>query len=268
MAHYNKAELVDALRQVGLEPGRVVFSHSNLGFFGLPEGVRNSDEMCALVLEAILEVIGDAGTLVVPTFTYSFSQGKDFDPRVTPSDCGAFTEYLRQLPESLRSHDPNISVAAFGKNAKELTQNIPVNAYGPDSFFARFLAQDGLICNLNFDAGSTFVHFVERELKVPYRFDKSFEGNFCSGGQTEKRSSSIWVRDLSSDLTIAHFESFDTLARERGCFKTKSVGRGALGAISAQESYRLISETLPERPWLLTKAEPAGKVPELLGHGR
>ena len=43
-----------------------------------------------------------------------------------------------------------------------------------------------VFCNLNFDAGSTFVHYVERSLKVPYRFDKSFSGIFRRKGKEER----------------------------------------------------------------------------------
>jgi aminoglycoside 3-N-acetyltransferase len=119
----------------------------------------------------------------------------------------------------------------------------------------------GKVLNLNFDAGSTFVHWVERELKVPYRFDKRFRGTILHCGVEYPGRSTIWVRYLD-DALEASFEAFDRLARERGMFKTERLGRGELGVISASDTYKLIEETLPSRPWFLTKAEALGVTPD------
>jgi len=260
--HYNQAMLVDALRWLGVESGDVLFSHSNIGFLGIPEGERSQVNTMSTILTAFQNVLGPTGTLIVPTFTYSFSKGKSFDPVSTTSDCGAFTEWLRHHPGAFRSHEPNISVAAVGAQAEELTKDVPQNAYGEDSFFARFHRKGGKICNINFDAGSTFLHYVERCLQVPYRFDKTFSGNFINGGKDEQRKSTIWVRHLVEG-TAARFEPFDKLARNKNLFRTKNVGRGFLGLITSQDCFRLLEDTLPFRPWLLTEAGITGLVPEL-----
>ena len=47
-----------------------------------------------MYLEAIQEVIGPDGTLVVPTFNFGFARGERYDPAATPSKgMGAFSEY-------------------------------------------------------------------------------------------------------------------------------------------------------------------------------
>jgi len=260
--HYSQLDLVNAFKSIGLKQGDAVFSHSNIGYFGIPKGERSVTNAFQTILNAVLEVIGAEGTLIVPTFTYSFSQGQDFEPDGTPSDCGVFTEMLRRLAISYRSEEPNISVAAIGKKAQQLTENLPENAYAVNSFFDRFYQEGGIICNLNFDAGSTFIHYVERCLQVPYRFDKMFSGNVWKNGQPEKRSSIIWVRYLAEG-TRAKFELFDELARSENLYKTAQVGRGLIGAITAEETFNLVKETLPSRPWLLTEAEVLGIEPDL-----
>ena len=47
-------------------------------------------------------------------------------------------------------------------------------------------------------------------------------------------------------------------ARENDVFRVESLGRGQIGIISAKDTYKLIYETLPQRPWFLTKAELLG----------
>ena len=259
---YTKKEIRDALHGIGIRAGDVVFGHSHIGFLGFPEGPRTPENAFQTILEAFLEVLGPEGTLTVPTFTYSFSNGKSFDPDQTPSDCGIFTEMFRRLPDCRRSEDPNISIAAIGKQAKYLTQKVPENAYGQDCFWERFYEQDGKICNINFDAGSTFVHWVERQMEVPYRFDKSFQGIFFKNGRQEIRRSTIWVRYLCAG-TEAAFNTFDKLARYNNMYLVRPAGRGFFGMITARDTRELIQNTLPCRPWFLTKAETVGIIPDL-----
>lgn len=254
-SHYSRADLVQGLRRIGLRHGSTVFSHSNIGFFGRPEGVRSSEELCQLVLDAFFEVLGPEGTLVVPTFTYSFPQGQVFEPDVTPSNCGSFSEFVRKHTASRRSEEPNVSVAAIGPKAPDLTVVSDSYAYGKESFFAKFYRASGVIVNLNFDAGSTFLHYVERELSVPYRYDKTFRGTVCKNGEISEVESTLWVRDLASELTVAAFEAFDRLARESGKFVCAEVGRGQCGLITASAAFELVREALPSRPWLLTRAD-------------
>jgi aminoglycoside 3-N-acetyltransferase len=169
---------------------------------------------------------------------------------------------LRKLPDSYRSEEPNISVAAIGKKAKKITQEIPENAYGSDSFFDRFHREGGVICNLNFDAGSTFIHYVERCLKVPYRFDKKFSGVVWKNEKKERRTSTIWVRYITRG-TVAKFDSLDRLARSQNLYRTAPVGRGFVGTITAEDTFNLIQKVLPLRPWFLTEAEILGIEPNL-----
>jgi aminoglycoside 3-N-acetyltransferase len=260
--HYNYQDLKEAFIAIGLKKGDLVFSHSNIGYFGIIEGEKSVDNAFNTILNALFDVIGETGTLVVPTFTYSFSQGQIFDYDQTQSDCGIFTEKLRNLPQSYRSEDPNVSVTAIGYLAKEITENIPENTYGENSFFARFYQRKGVICNLNFDAGSTFIHYVERCLNVPYRFDKTFTGIFIKNGIKQEKKSTIWVRYLSNG-TSAKFEIFDRLAKQQHLYKTAQVGRGFVGVITAEDTFNLIKNTLPSRPWFLTEAELLNITPDL-----
>ncbi|HSH01832.1 MAG TPA: AAC(3) family N-acetyltransferase [Anaerolineae bacterium] len=260
--HYTQAEFVTALKNIGIKRGDTLYSHSNIGFFGRPEGAKTVADAFEIILEAVLTVIGAEGTLVVPTFTYSFPKNQIFDYNETASTCGVFTEMLRQYPDVHRSLDPCISVAAIGAKAVELTTNMPVNAYGVDSFFDRFYAHNGIICNFNFDAGSTFIHYVERCLNVPYRFDKLFKGQIIYNDQIIDGESCLFVRYLA-DGTEAKFEPFDRLARLEGLYRTQRVGRGFVGAISAKQTFDLIKMTLPYRPWLLTAADEAMVKPDI-----
>ena len=253
--HFSRSDLRAALSKLPLERSDIIFSHSNLGFFGRPDGVSNSVQLCELFFEELMTKLGDKGTLVVPTFTYSFPRKQVFDPLGSTSEMGLFAEWVRSHPDSIRSEDPCYSVAAIGGDACSLVSNVPQNSFGDDSFFDRFYQAGGKVLNFNFDAGSTFVHYVERKLGVQYRFDKTFNGVITKNGVNHPAASTIWVRYLSDDALEFDSKPLDKLARENRIFSHASLGRGQIGLISAQDTYKCISETLPKRPWFLTKAE-------------
>jgi len=233
---YTRSDISEALRAAGIGKGDSVFSHSNLGFFGSLEGADSKEEYCETFLEAIRDVIGESGTFVVPTFTYSFTEGDFFDPTTTSSDMGMLSEYVRTHPESHRSIDPNFSVAAIGPDAEYFTRDPPSHSFGRDSFWERFLAIQGTFCNFNF-AELTFLHYVERCLDVPYRWDKPFAGTIARGDRREPRVFYHFVRDLRVDAHAPDWASFDDRARSEGAVDRVDVGKGQIVSISAQDVY-------------------------------
>lgn len=239
---YTRSDIVSSLRAAGIEEGDSVFSHSNLGFFGQLEGADSKKEYCDIFYGAIRDVIGESGTFVVPTFTYSFTDGDFFDPSETESDMGMLSEYIRTHPESIRSSDPNFSVAAIGPNAEYFTKNPPSHSFGKDSFWERFLGAQGEFCNFNFDSASTFLHYVERCLDVPYRWDKPFAGTLRQENSEQPQVFYHYVRDLQSDHHAPNFEDFDKYATEKGLVNRENLGKGQIVNISAQDTYDIVEE--------------------------
>jgi aminoglycoside 3-N-acetyltransferase len=112
---HDRARLVKDLRALGLQSGDDVMVHSSFKSLG---GVVGGPPT---VVEALLEVVGPEGTLVVPTFTHSGTT--HFDPLVSPSHNGAITEAARAHPRALRSWHPTHAVTAIGPAAAELVRD-------------------------------------------------------------------------------------------------------------------------------------------------
>ena len=256
---YNRLDFVSALRESGLKKRDVVFSHSAIGFLGVPEGGAFAENIFETVFGAFMDVIGDEGTLVVPTFTYSPGKNEVFDPEKTPSTVGALTEMIRKLPHAHRSLDPIFSVAAVGRLASELTHNVSKECFGFGSFWQRFLEVDGVICNISRDAGSTFLHYGEKVLHVPYRFDKRIPSRVFVDGQTVNFDIINFCWNRAHPESRAYFNLFDQKARKKGAAKSFSIGRGAIVTISARDSLDILAQGLNENPCFLTRAAEAGK---------
>jgi len=152
----------------------------------------------------------------------------------------------------------------LGGRAEELTVDVSTECFGKGSFWDRFLKADGVVCNLNLDAGSTFIHYVERCLNVPYRYDKLFPGVFVRNGQPMKGAAIYFCQDLSNPDTVAAFEPFDALVRRNGLVRSVSVGRGSIVCIKARDVYNIIGHELKSNPWLLTASAKTGKTAVLI----
>ena len=196
-ADYGFHDITAAFQDVGVQQGDSIFIHSNLGFLGMPEGARNADDICSMFLKAIQIVIGNAGTLVVPAFSYSFCHGELYNPESTASACGMFSEYVRVQRDVRRSLDPNFSIAAWGRLAEYYTDAPAHESFGKGSFWERLLEQKGKIICVNMDCGSTFVHYIEHFNQVPYRYNKAFNGVMVNFNGMEKRDYFVhYVYDL------------------------------------------------------------------------
>lgn len=241
---YTKEDIVKALKQVGLNREDSIFIHSNIGFFGKLKDCSDKDAYCKTFKECIFEVIGSEGTLVVPTFSYSFCNNQTFDKTKTESAMGLFSEYIRKDPSSIRSDDANFSVAAIGKNARKYTENVPLYSFGENSFWERFLKMNGKICNFNLDSASTFIHYVERLLKVPYRFDKAFSGISIEDQKEIQKTYYHFTHDLRKLENNPDFTKFDKKAKETGLVKISNLGRGQIICITAKETLELIKREI------------------------
>ena len=248
---YSMEDIIRALTEVGVSKGDNIFIYSNIGFFGKLKGATNKGDYYQIFKKAIFEVIGESGTLVVPTFSYSFCWSNSFDKDKTPSVCGALSEMVRKDPQSLRSGDANFSIATIGENAEYFTKDAPEHSFGPNSFWERFLERRGKFCNFNFDSASTFVHYVEKHLNVSYRHDKPFPGTFIANGKEQKGVFYHFVYDLNKPYNAPDFTKFDKKAKDIGLAKTANLGKGQIVLISARDVFELIKSEVKTNPTFL-----------------
>jgi neutral ceramidase len=77
----------------------------------------------AEIIEATMQALGPQATIAVPTCTPREGVPKPtFDPALSPSEMGSFSEFFRLQPGVLRSHNPTHSLAAFGRLAATLIE--------------------------------------------------------------------------------------------------------------------------------------------------
>ena len=250
-ADYTEADLKRALTELGVKKGDNIFMHSNIGFFGRMENANSADALCESYISSLKEAVGTEGTIVLPTFSYSFCHGEIYNPATTKSDCGMLTTYSYEKSDFVRSLDPNFSIAAWGKNAKLYTENPMPQSFGRNSFWERWLNTGGKLVCMNFDCGSTFIHFAERFFSVPYRYNKAFNGVIEVDGNPPFRNYAVhYVNDGGMDAPC--MARLDKKCRQYGICKTANLGKGTMLAIDIRDYFELIKETLKSEPLFLT----------------
>ena len=126
-------QILSGLRRLGVREGDVILAHSSLSSFGYVEGGADT------VIRALLDAVGPAGTVVVPTLSFGSVDESDpyFSVNDTPSDTGRITEEFRKRPEARRSRHPLSSAAAIGKDAERIAGGRQMTPCGEDSPYAR-----------------------------------------------------------------------------------------------------------------------------------
>jgi len=171
--------LVADLRALGLDEGATVMVHGSLSKLGFVAGGAHA------VVKALLDAVGDGGTLVMPTHSTDLTDPSAwrnppvpqswwgpiragmpaYDPAMTPTRyMGAIVECFRHVPGVVRSGHPTVSAAAVGPNAAAITSDhrIP-DGLGEHSPQARVYDLDGDVLLLGVGHGNnTSLHLAER----------------------------------------------------------------------------------------------------------
>ena len=74
--YYTKNDIVKALKKAGVKKNDTVFFTTSLGMLGKPKtkGLLSAEKISKFMLEAIKNTLGPKGTILIPTYSYSFGK--------------------------------------------------------------------------------------------------------------------------------------------------------------------------------------------------
>lgn len=256
---YSKEDILKAFKKIGIKTGDTVYVSSSLGLIGCPStNIKSADDLCELFYQAIWEVIGKNGTLIVPAFSYTFGKGTIsdpavFDPQTTPADIGAFPNFVLKQDGVKRSLDPMLSVACKGKRCAEFIKDLPPTSYGDNSFLARLAKSDAKLLNLGIGpVWLPFVHHIDWLLHAPYRYDKLFTGFIKQG---KKMVPAQWVYNvrMRMDNSYPSTQAVGKMAEKAGLWKSAPLGKVKIFSIVCHPYFRFAKKAAEKNPWLLVK---------------
>ena len=251
-----KKSVINALNQIGVEAGDTVLVHSDSTLAMRLSKSASWLEANWFMQECFEETLGAQGTLIVPAFNYDFCKGKPYIHEKTPSQVGLFSEQIRKDSRALRSFHPIYSFAAIGKQAEELLGSVGKSSFGKNSVFELLYKMDAKMVFFNVSmAFCTFVHYIEQQLNVEYRYLKYFSGQVSKGNETWTDTFDFFVRYLDRDVIVA-LDRFQNHLQQKGKLKSVNLGQGKILCASCIDTYNEGLQILDQEPYFLIAAPP------------
>lgn len=249
----NKNEIARALseewRAAGISEGDTVLLHSRASRTLRRIKSMGSTPDPAVIIDSFLLAVGDDGTLMLPLFNFDFTKGVPFDIRNSPSQMGALTETGRLWPGAVRTGHPIYSFSVIGKNAQAFRGIQNFSGYGEDSPFGLLHRMEGKIAVLDLpDQNSmTFYHYVEESLEAPYRYHKTFTGQYIDeDGAESTKTFGLFVRNLEKGVAT-HVDPMGEILWEKGLYTGCRPKEGCgLRVISASRMFDEVATVLRE----------------------
>lgn len=244
---YRPQDIVTGLRTVGLRTGDTVYVISSMSRLPGLDGHAATADTSAVFYDLLRAVIGDDGTIVVPTSSQNLCNTNiPFISETTPSfERGVLPEYVRKLAGAKRSFHPFSSYAAVGPQAGRITENVTRHAYGPQTPEARMIDMDAKFLALGVGPNIiTTVHHVEHVMGVPYRYHKEFMHPVARNGKinVEPFYQFVWYRNAD----VKASQNRRLFARLAGKLQISQaqLGRGSMSVFSLSEFYELTAREL------------------------
>jgi len=241
--HVTKEDIKRGLRQLGLKRGDVVGVHSSLSSFGFVEGGADT------VIDALLEVVGEEGNIVVPTHSKNLLEVQrtpeeiamgvawlykilPYDPKETPCTTGIIPETFRKRKGAMRGSHPSHSIAAIGLKAKELVEG-----------WHKLLELDGYVLLIGVGLNvCTAMHLAEKRVRFPQRI---LEKITPPKEFVEKYPEHEWEWDFGP---YPAFSKMEQPCMEHGIMKTVEIGNATVKLLRLRELIDLYTQYLSSNP--------------------
>jgi aminoglycoside 3-N-acetyltransferase len=196
--------LVEHLRQdMQIAKNSMVWLHSGIVGLGIIKGGVDT------ITDAFSRILPE-GALVIPSFTYSWCNAEVYDSSTTECpDMGGYGHVVWKDKRFKRNSNPNFAIAIMDQTPDKRVENALLldetkwTCFGDGSVFdqmyrlsAEMPGQVILLGGAHNDVvfRSTFLHYIEEKVAVPYRYQKAFKNP-----QNSKETVDQLVRFMSKD---------------------------------------------------------------------
>lgn len=239
---YDAEYVYHVLKEIGADDCEALFLHTDVMFGSPAPGIRRKEYLGAFydILQSL-----HVKYLIVPTFTYSFCNKEDFDVRTSPTSMGALNEFIRKQEARYRTLDPLLSLSV-PIALKERFAALGRHSLGVGSGMDMLHQMDGvkfLFFGARLGECFTYVHYVEKILDVPYRFDLAFSGNVIDW-EGNLSNQEQYIHTACSGVKTAEYHYFEDYLADHGFLKRKRLGNKQVSCIFEKDAYREIANML------------------------
>jgi len=247
MDFIQKETLIQNFKEIGIKQNSIVLIHSSLKSIGKVVGGAQT------VIDALLSVLGEGGTLLAPTLTGTKEDSPSippvFDVRKSPCWTGIIPETVRTMPHAIRSLHPTHSVSAIGAKKVEITSLHQFSTSPCDDKSPYYLnaINNGFILFLGVaQESNTTIHMCEELAKVPYHLHKEITHMTMIGYDGEQIPISNRLHDWEKPET--DFNKLDELYKNKSIMTIGKVGNSITRLVSASSMLEYTVSLLKNDP--------------------
>lgn len=201
---------------------------------------------CDDLINELQNKITKNGTIVFPTFSFDFSNNGHYDIRDTKVLTGALSKTSLMRNDFERTKHPMHSFSVWGKNKEYLCSMNYNNSFGEDSIFSFFKEENfkQIIIGTDYNHGFTFVHYVENACKVPYRFNKEFNGTYTDMEGNINNYTCVYPARHLEISPIETFNKIGTVLENKGIAIKKEFHGIPIYSICLKQAYPIIKDDI------------------------
>ena len=199
------------------------------------------------LIDALKDLVGHEGTLMLRVFNWDFCHGEGFDMRTSPSRVGSLGNFALKRDDFIRTKHPLYSWMVWGKYAQELAAMNNKAAFGKKSPWEFVYDNDGLLLNFGRTevTGFTYAHYIEEGENMPYRFSKNFKGEYTdASGNKTVREYSMYVRYLDYDIYTDLYPEVLEELYQKGAVTKKTFRDLPLWSVKLREAIDYVRDDL------------------------
>ena len=245
--------MLETLLSIGADKCDVLYIHTALSF-----GQPNPQLKKSAMLGELLNVIKALGvkTVCMPTFTFSFCNGLDYNPATSASRMGVLNEFFRKQEGVIHSADPLMSVALMGED-KDLVTGVGHMSCGENSTFDKLRHRDNvkfLFLGPKIGDCLTYMHYMEWLYTVDYRYNRVFRGNVTIGDKTTVEEYALFVRYKSVIPNAASYD-YEQKMYDNGTAFIAPCGDGTISIVDEKNASVEYKKCLDENPYFFVDFE-------------
>ncbi|MEA3314779.1 MAG: AAC(3) family N-acetyltransferase [Campylobacterota bacterium] len=229
----------------------------HLDLIGLLRLGKNNKERLENFREILLSVEDKGGTILIPTYSMSYTKNEFYNIKNSSSEVGIVTEFLKDKDYNKRTYDPLFSYLIYSK--KEYNQFYKVNnfnCFGENSLIEMLYNNNGFLSTIGCGMRMlTEIYFLENKFGINYRYNKTFKGTtLTTEGEEINTEVTYFCRDIEKYPNL--LSNFITL--ENDLIKNNIVEKWnydnifSINSVSFKKIENFILRKIKEDPFYLT----------------
>jgi aminoglycoside 3-N-acetyltransferase len=245
--------MLETLLAMGADQCDTLYIHTSLNF-----GIPNRELKNKGIMEEMLKVLKalNVKTICMPTYTFSYPNGKVYNPQESKSRMGVFNEFFRVQEGVIRSNDPLMSVALLGED-KGLAYDISTHSTSENSTFDLLHHRDHvkfLFLGAQLYECFTYMHYLEWLYSVDYRYIRAFKGKSVIDGREVENEYDLFVRHKGVTPNSKTFD-YEQRLLQKGVAQKRLIGNGSVTLVDEKLASEVYKQCLLDDPYFFVDIE-------------